>query len=424
MSKQMNIASEGGLFRLARSNSDFARLWSGVTISDLGSAVTNLALPLVAVITLQVGAKEMGFLNAATHLPVLLFALLAGVWIDRAKRKPILVASAFGQGLVIGLVPAAALVGWLSIELLYIVAFISGTLAMIYVLASTSFLPSIVKREDLVEGNARLQLSTSTTNVAGPGAAGYLVDILGAPLAILVDSVSYFLSGLFLLRIRFDESDNIRTRMDQGVIAAIKEGISTLFSHPILRAMTIGTALASVAGAVQHTVWTLFLVRTLGITPIWLGIIGSVAGGASIIGALSAVPLAKRMGAGWLMIIALLLEGIAMGVLPFAGSFGWMKLPAIIAIQAVFSLALTLFSISQISLRQAVTPDRLLGRINATRRLVVFGIIPIAALAGGYLGETFGWEATLLILAAVMMVAFTYLIFSSVRVSPEAVVTQ
>ena len=305
----MSIAPAGGLFRLARSNSDFAKLWSGVTISDLGSSVTNLALPLVAVITLQVGAKEMGFLNAATHLPVLLFALLAGVWIDRAKRKPILVASAFGQGLIIGLVPIAALVSWLSIELLYIVAFISGTLAMIYVLASTSFLPSIVKREDLVEGNARLQLSTSTTNVAGPGAAGYLVDILGAPLAILVDSISYFLSGLFLLRIRFDESDAIKTRMDQGVIAAIKEGISTLFSHPILRAMTIGTALASAAGAVQHTVWTLFLVRTLSITPIWLGIIGSVAGGASIIGALSAVPLAKRMGAGWLMIIALLLEG-------------------------------------------------------------------------------------------------------------------
>ena len=184
----MRRVSEGGFFRLARSNSDFARLWSGVTISDLGSSVTNLALPLVAVITLQVGAKEMGFLNASGHLPVLLFALLAGVWIDRAKRKPILVASAFGQGLVIGLVPAAVLVGWLSIELLYIVAFISGTLAMIYVLASTSFLPSIVKREDLVEGNARLQLSTSTTNVAGPGAAGYLVDILGAPLAILVDS--------------------------------------------------------------------------------------------------------------------------------------------------------------------------------------------------------------------------------------------
>ena len=412
------------LFRLARSNSDFARLWSGVTISDLGSSVTNFALPLVAVITLQVGAKEMGYLNASSHLPVLLFALLAGVWIDRAKRKPILVASAFGQGVVIGLVPAAALVGWLSIELLYIVAFISGTLAMIYVLASTSFLPSIVKREDLVEGNARLQLSTSTTNVAGPGAAGYLVDILGAPLAILVDSVSYFLSGLFLSRIRFDESDDIKTKKNQRVIAAIKEGISTLFSHPILRAMTIGTALASAAGAVQHTVWTLFLVRTLSITPIWLGIIGSVAGGASIIGALSAVPLAKRMGAGWLMIIALLLEGIAMGVLPFTGSFGWMKLPAVIAIQAVFSLALTLFSISQVSLRQAVTPDRLLGRINATRRLVVFGIIPIAALSGGYLGETFGWEATLLISAAVMMMAFTYLILSSVRVSPEAIVTE
>ena len=420
----MGIAPEGGLFRLARSNSDFAKLWGGVTISDLGSSVTNLALPLVAVITLQVGAKEMGFLNASSHLPVLLFALLAGVWIDRAKRKPILVASAFGQGLVIGLVPAAALVGWLSIELLYIVAFTGGTLAMMYVLASTSFLPSIVKREDLVEGNARLQLSTSTTNVAGPGAAGYLVDILGAPLAILVDSVSYFLSGLFLLRIRFDESDAIKTRMDQGILAAIKEGISTLFSHPILRAMTVGTALASAAGAVQHTVWTLFLVRTLGITPIWLGIIGSVAGGASIIGALSAVPLAKRLGAGWLMIIALLLESIAMGVLPFAGHFGWMKLPTVIAIQAVFSLALTIFSISQISLRQAVTPDRLLGRINATRRLVVFGIIPIAALSGGYLGETFGWEATLLISAAVMMVAFTYLMLSSVRVSPEAVVTE
>ena len=420
----MSRASEGGLFRLARSNSDFAKLWGGTTISDLGSSVTDLALPLVAVITLQVGAKEMGFLNASMHLPVLLFALLAGVWIDRTKRKPILVASAFGQGLIIGLVPAAALVGWLSIELLYIVAFAVGTFGMMHVLASTSFLPSIVKREDLVEGNSRLQLSTSTTKIAGPGAAGFLVDILSAPLTILVDAVSYLLSGLLLSRIRFDESDTIKTRMDQGVLAAIKEGISTLLGHPILRAMTIGTALASAAGAVQHTVLTLFLVRTLNITPIWLGVIGSTAGGASIIGALSAVPLGKRMGAGWLLILASLLEGIAMGVLPFVGYFGWMKLPAVIAIQAVFSLALTLFSISQISLRQAVTPDRLLGRINATRRLVVFGIIPIAALSGGYLGETLGWETTLLISAALMMVAFTYLMLSSIRVSPEAVVIE
>lgn len=419
----MSRASGSGLFRLARFNADFAKLWGGVTISDLGSSVTNFAFPLVAVITLQVGAKEIGFLNASLHLPVLLFALLAGVWIDRAKRKPILVGCAFGQGLIIGLVPAAALIGWLSIELLYIVAFAIGTLGHMHVLASTSFLPSIVKREDLVEGNSRLQLSTSTTSLAGPGVAGFLVDMLSAPLAILVDSVSYLFSGLLLSRIRLDESD-ISTRMDQGVLTAIKEGISTLFGHPILRAMTIGTALASAAGAVQHTVLTLFLVRTLNITPIWLGIIGSIAGGASIIGALVAAPLGKRMGAGWLLILASLLEGVALAVLPFVEHFGWMKLPAVIATQAVFSLALTLFSISQVSLRQAVTPDRLLGRVNATRRLVVFGIIPIAALLGGYLGETLGWKTTIFISAALMMVAFIYLMLSSIRLPPEAVVIE
>lgn len=323
----MSDALKGGFFRLARSNSDFAKLWSGATISDFGSAITNLALPLVAVITLRVGAKEMGYLRATENLPVLLFALFAGVWIDRAKRKPILFATQFGQGLLLGLIPTAVLIGWLSIELLYVISFAGGTLAMLHVLASTSFLPYILGREDLVEGNSRLQLSTSTAGVAGPGAAGFLVDTLTAPLALIVDSISFLVSGLLFFWMRFDETEIVKARKSLGMLSDIKEGIVTLFTHPILRAMTIGTAIASAAGAVQSTVWVLFLVRTLNITPIWLGIIGSIAGGASIVGALCAVPLGKLMGPGWLLILATLLEAAGMAAIPFAGNLGSMKLP-------------------------------------------------------------------------------------------------
>lgn len=401
-----------GFLRLARVNPDFARFWAGATISDFGSSITNLALPLVAVITLKAGAQQMGLLNAMQHTPDLLLALFAGVWLDRARRKPILITTELGQGLLLALVPLAAITGWLSMPLLYGVVFAVGTLAMLQVLSGTSFLPSIVARADLADGNAKLQLSRSTARVSGPGIAGLLVHVLSAPIAILFDAISFLVSSFLYTRIKFEEPARAGDVASQGVWFEIKEGIHLTFDHPVLRAMIIATTVASAGAAIQASVWALFLVRSLNMTPLWIGLVGSAGGAASIVAALAAVRLSATLSSLRLMALAALLEAVAMTLLPLARHFGELQLVLVLLSQAGTSLGLTLFSITQISLRQAITPDRLLGRINATRRVVVFGVIPPAALVGGYLGARFGFVPTLFIAAGVMLAASLYLLLS------------
>lgn len=213
-------------------NSDFLKLWFGQTISDLGSALSGVALPLVAIMTLHVSSVEMGLLQALNTLPVLLFGLFVGVWVDRVKRRPLMIVAQFGQALVWMIIPSAALLGILRIEFLYVATFIAGSLALIFDLAATSLIPNVVGRDNLVEGNARFQLSHSVISIAGPGLAGLLVQLITAPLVIAFDALSFFVSGFWLLRIRTTEtSTSSQTQRTTGVWHEIVEGWHTVFRY-------------------------------------------------------------------------------------------------------------------------------------------------------------------------------------------------
>ena len=396
-------------------HTNFLKLWSAETISAFGDAVSDMALPLVAIITLGAGAREMGILRALDNAPILLFGLFVGVWVDRIRRQPLMIAMQLGRGILLATIPIATVAGVLRIELLYFISFLGGTLSAIFTLATTTFLPSLVPREDLVEGNSKLSVSRSAAKIAGPGLAGFLVERITAPFTVALDVLSFFISGICLVFVRSAEATQIRNHRTQGLWHEIGEGLRTIFLHPILLAMTIGTTIGSFGGAIHGTVFILYLTRELMITPIWFGIIFASAGGASLLGAIVANSGAQRYGPGPMLIGSTLLMSIGMGIVPLAAEVSMFTIPILVVAQIFQSIGLTVYSINQISLRQAITPSELLGRVNASRRVLVFGVIPFSAMISGALGETIGLQFTLVVGGVVEFLSFVFHLTSPLR---------
>ena len=394
---------------------NFLKLWTAESTAVFGITISTVALPLTAILTLNASAGEMGILKALHHTPVLLFGLFIGVWLDRAKRYPLMITTEFGQGIFVATIPVAAVLGVLRIELLYLVSFFSGTLSAIYILASLSFLPSIVDQEDLIEANSKLSAGRSVAKIVGPGLAGILVDVLTAPFTVAFNAFSSLTAGVCLLFIRSSESIKVGTQKHQGMWGDIRDGLRTIFVHPILRTVTVGPAIASFGGAIHSTVYLLYLTRELLISPTWLGIIVGCAGVTALVGATLTAPAARRYKQGSLLIGAPLLQSIGLGLVPFAGELDMWVIPILIVGQIFFSVAVTVYSITQLSLRQVVTPDELLGRVNASWRVLVGGVIPFGAMIGGVLGEVIGLQLTLVVGALVEFVSFVFHLCSPLR---------
>ncbi len=393
---------------------DFHNLWVAQTVSDVGSQLTSVALPLTAVLTLRATPFEMGVLGAAANTPVLLVGLFAGVWVDRLRRRPILIATNLGRAVLLGTIPAAAALGLLRMEILYVVALLVGTSSVFFDVAVTSYLPALVRREELIEGNSKLQFSHSAARIAGPGVAGGLVQLVGAPFVLLMDALSFLVSAAFLRRIRSLDPTPPPTHR-RTIWREIGDGLRLLWEQPVLRAMTLTSGVGSLGTSVQRTVLVLYMVRELGVTPVLLGVILAVGGAAAIVGAALAGPVGRRQGPGPALLWAQLVLGG--GSLLLAGAAGPLAVaaPLLLLAHALLGGGMTLFSVNQITLRQALTPPQLLGRVNATRRVIVFGVVPIGALLGGAFGASIGLRLTLLVGAGVVMLAFLLIAFSRLR---------
>lgn len=395
-------------------HSDFRNLWVAQTVSVVGSQFTSVALPLTAVLILQAGPFEMGVLGAAVNAPVLLVGLFAGVWADRLRRRPILIATDLGRALLLGVIPTAALLGVLRMEILYVVALSIGTLSVFFDVAVTSYLPSLVRREDLIEGNSKIQLSHSAAGTVGPGTAGGLVQLFGAPFVLILDALSFLASAAFLWNIRSPEPTPLTVR-GTTVWREIYGGMHLVWRQPVLRAMTLATGVGSLGNGIQQAVLVLYIVRDLGVTPVLLGVILAVGSAAAILGAMLAGPVGDWQGPGPVLQWGQL--AIAGGSLILALAAG--PLAAAVALlllaHALRGCGMSLFSVNQIALRQAITPSRLLGRVNATRRVVVFGVGSLGALLGGALGAGIGLQQTLLIGAGVGLLSFVVIVFSRLR---------
>ena len=396
---------------------DFRRLWASQTISLLGSEITLLALPLAA-IALGAGAKEMGWLTAIRFLPTLLLGLLVGAWVDRLPRRPLLIATDLGRGAVLAAVPLAALTGHLRLELLYPLAFLAAALAVLGDVAHATYLPVLVERERLVEGNSTLAVGDQAARIVGPTVAGALVQAASAPFALLADAVSFLCSATLLGTIRTREPALAPGRGPGGPRAIwrqVGEGVRFVVGDPVLRPLTGVWGLYFFAFFLFWAQFPLFAIRDLGLSPAMLGAIGSAGAVGGVLGALATGRITARWGLGPTLAGAVLVG--ALGVLVNAAAGGPPLAAAAVLLVGQFLVRFTdqLFAINYTSACQTLPPDRLRGRVNASVRVLTAGAAPVGALLGGLVAGAIGLRALAVVAGLGVVVAFLWLALSPVR---------
>lgn len=376
---------------LVNRNRDFLKLWAGQTISLFGSQITRLAIPLLAALTLHASPLAMSALYAAGSVPDLAIGLFAGVWVDRIRRRPLLIACDLGRVALLLLIPLVAWLSELSVALLVVIELGVGTLTTIFGIAYQAYLPGLVSRDELVDANSRLSASSSLSEVAGPGLAGGMVQLLTAPAAILVDACSYLVSGVMFVLIRARESPQQVAR--GGVWQQIGEGLRVVWRTPLLRAIAGCSGTFNFFDSFLLAVYVIYLTRELVLSAGVAGLVFTVGGVGGVLGAVAAGRITERVAVGKIMIGTIVLA--AGGELGIALAFGSpLAAASIVAVsEATVQAGAVVFSITTTSLRQAATPDQLLGRVNATLRFMRTGLVPIGALLGGIIAEQFGLRA-------------------------------
>jgi MFS family permease len=394
---------------------EFLKFWAGSGISDVGSQVTALALPLIAALTLHATPWQMGLLAASGSAPVLVVGLFAGVWVDRIRRRPVMIATDVGRALLLSIIPLAAVTGVLRMEILYAVMLLTGSLTVLFDVAHMSFVPSLVSANQLVDGNSKIKTTSAAAEVAGPSLGGVLVSVLGAPFAVLVDALSFLGSAIFIAWTRVNESLP-RTRDERaGVVAEIGEGLRVVIHDRIRRALAGCSATIILFGRMFNAVYVLYMTRHLGLSAVGVGLVFGTGGVGSLLGSIVAAPSARRYGTGRTMIGAQLAFGLTGLMVPLAVFVPEIALPMIVASEFAQWMALLIYYVNGISLRQAITPDRLQGRVNATMRFLAGGATLIGALIGGALGGVIGVPLTLVVACGGMLLSFLWLLLSPVR---------
>jgi MFS family permease len=390
----------------------FRLLWFGQTVSQFGSQMTLVAVPLIAALVLHAGPLEMGALLALETIPFLILALPAGALIDRLDRRLILIATDLGRAAAMGLLPLAAAFGALSMPLLYAATLVIGCLTVFFDIAYQSYLPLIVPREQLVEGNRRLEISASAAQVAGPGAAGGLVSIAGASGALLVDAASYLVSALALLRapggVDADQSHD-----DDPTDAGVLGGLRMVVGDPALRDLAISTATFNMASAMIAAVFVLFATRDAGMDALGVGVLFALANVGFLVGAIASEPLSRLWGIGPTIFAAALLGALATVILPLAVG----AVAAVVLFLGRFTgaVATPIHNVNGLALQQGRTRLELQGRVNATFRLIDWGTVPLGALLGGVLGDRLGLREVLTIAAVLGVISAAWLIRSPLR---------
>jgi MFS family permease len=397
-----------GLWR----HGDFMRLWTAQTISQFGTQVTLLALPIAAIVVLDASAFEVALLAALEWTPWLLFSLPVGAWVDRVRRRPVLVAADFGRALVLVSVPLAYAADVLTIWQLYAVGFATGVLTVFFDVAYQSYLPSLVERSQLQEGNSKLEISRSGAQLAGPGFAGVLVDLVTAPVAVLADAVSFVVSAVFLGAIRRQE-EPVRRAEESRLRTEIVDGLRYVLTHPILRPSMAFVAVSNFFGSVMFSILLVYAVRELDLGPAAIGFVFGLGNVGFLVGAALSSRVSAWLGVGPTLVAAAALVGWPLLLIPLAPRD--VALPVFVAAFGLASFAGVIYNVVGLSLMQAITPDRLLGRMNASRRFVVWGTIPLGSLTGGVLASVIGLRETLFVGAIGASVAFVPVLFSPIR---------
>lgn len=394
---------------------EFLKFWASHTVSQIGSQVTFLALPLTAILTTDATAGEMGLLAAMSSLPPLLFGLHAGVVVDRRHRRPLIIVSDVGRACLLGTVPVAWLAGLLTMEWLYVIAFVTGALSLLAGLAHQALLPAIVPRQQLVDANGKMALSATVAEVAGPTLACTLVQFFTAPVAIAADALSYVVSGLLLSRTRVTEPEPVRAPLRGHIRHEIMEGLRLALGDPRLRSVIGARVLLNFFNAMIEAVFVLFIIRELGVAVGLIGIIFSIGGVGFLVGAVTPARLANWVGIGPSMVLGITIVALSDLIVPLAFGAPVVVMGLLVGAQFFFGIGLTVFNVNQSSLRQVLVPAELLGRVGATVRVLADAMTPIGAILGGVMGATLGLRETLIFAAVGELTAAIWLWKSPAR---------
>jgi MFS family permease len=401
----------GGLWR----HPDFLKLWSAESISQVGSQITQLALPLVAVLVLDASAFAVSALFVVEFLPFILFAIPAGVWVDRLPRRPILIAADLGRAALLGSIPLAYALDALTMGQLYVVGFLTGICTVFFDVSYQSYLPSLVERDRLVEGNSKLEISRSTSALAGPGLGGGLVGAVGAPAAILLDAISFVCSAGFLFRIR--KREVLPSRPDgaskPSMLKEAREGLGYVLRHPYLRPISMCTASSNFCWSMVSAILVVYAVRELDMSPVVLGLMFSLSNVGPLLAALTANRLSARIGVGPTILWSSVGFGSALVLVPLAPRD--FPLPLLVTSFLISGYASVAYNITQVSLRQAITPERMQGRMNSVIRFMVWGTLPLGGLLGGALGTWLGLREAMWIASVGGFLTFLPIALSRVR---------
>ncbi len=393
-------------------HSDFRRLWMGDTISQFGANVGMTVVPLLAAGVLNATPFEMGLLAAASTMAFLVIGLPAGVWVDRTRRKPLMIAMDVSRAALMLSVPAAWWLDLLALPQLIVVSLAVGVCTVFFDVAYQSYLPSLVGRGQLVEGNSKLQASLSVAEMSGPAIGGYAAQFLGAANSVLATGLGYLSSAFFLVRIKTVEPAPER-HPDSHLRREIAEGLLFVFGNVTLRMIVACTGTSNFFHGIQSAVMILFLLNTVGLSEGTAGLVLSAGGVGGVLGAAFAYRIGLLVGQARMIWLVPLLTWPFTLTLPFV-SDGWgLVLPMAGAAVSVFGIVV--YNVGQVSYRQAICPDHLLGRMNASIRWVVWGATPLGALLGGGLGSWIGIVPTLWVALAGSVLGMVWLLISPLR---------
>lgn len=447
-----------GLFR----HPNYLKLWSAATVSLFGTQVTQIAIPFIAAVVLKASPGEVGLLTTIEFLPFLLFTLPAGVWVDRFPKKRILIFGDLGRAVMLASIPIAFALGGLTIWQLYLVGFVNGVMTVFFDVADQSYLPTILEREELVEGNSKLQISHSSAQILGQPLGGGIIALVTAPVAIVIDAISYVVSAGLILGIRekarraiglpppadpesavlASQADDVRPAEGGGASVAVEaaasaasqaegadapdapeapagmrtqimDGLRYILRHEYLRNIAATTATSNLFSNIGFAIFPVFAYRELLMSPAAVGTVGGLGGAGVLLGALIASRVQARLGIGRTIILSAATFGPVNLLIPLATP----ELAVLFLSTAFFiaSINNVVYNVAQVSLRQAITPERFLGRMNATMRFLVWGTIPIGSLIGAGLSEIIGVRSTMWVSAILGFLPFLPVFFSKVR---------
>jgi MFS family permease len=392
-------------------NGDFVRLWTASTISIFGSLVTRTALPFAAILVLGAGPIEIATLRSLQLIPGLLLGLVAGAWVDRLRRRPIMIVADLGRAILLASIPVSAVAGVLGLAQIYVVTFLAAGLSTIFDVADRAYLPTVIEPNQLVPANSALTASASVAEFAGFGISGFLIQLFSAPAAIAVDAVSFLVSALFLGSIRSAEPSTPPVEMREPVVREIREGLRIIAGSPILRALAGAGAASHVLWGVFGTSYLLFASEDLGLSPAAIGVIAGLGGLGAFAGAVLVGRSERRIGVGMTILLGMVGLTIGSAFIPLAPA-GAVALGAafLVVQQVVGDSAGTMFEISQVSLTQSVVDNRLLGRVGGSIRFFEDVFQLAGTIAGGLIAELFGLRLSMAfgLLGGIVAVGFLW----------------